>query len=278
MIKPYKIFIFESNTGQLLRTEDYSDLLNVQKEIIDYNKNNLDNRLNIYFGTDFPPKGVKYNLEIKQFVTKTLSEQYEDGEIQIPSDMKIVNDVLVRLTKKELYDKGLLSLEYDEKIDDFDNIVKLSKKEMYELGKITKFQVYDYFIQELNIKVENKLKNFYNYPMQEMGTWQYKKNQSVNWINLTLEEKTKILNGGDILLYDLLISEASIEPLSDTNQKIKKVDFLANKVIEKYSELEKVYGEMFSIRSNTKEIFKQILEKNEINHYIEMENELNKII
>lgn len=278
MLKSYKIFIFESNTGNLLRTEDYSDLLTVQQEIIQYNKNNLDNRLNIYFGTDFPPKGVKYNLEIKQFVEKTLSEQYDDGEIDIPSDMKIVNDVLVRLTKKELYDKGLLTLEYDEKIDDLDNIVKLTKKEMYDLDKITKYQVYDYFVQELNLKVENKLKNFYNYPMQEMGTWQYKKNQSIQWINLTLEEKTKIINDKTVLLYDLLISEANIESLSDNNEKINKVDNLANKIITKYNELEKVYGKMFAIRSNTKEIFKKILEKDNINHYVEMEVELNKVI
>lgn len=278
MIKPYKIFIFESNTGKLLRTEDYSDLLNIQKEIIDYNKENLDNRLNIYFGTDFPPKGVKYNLEIKQFVNKTLSEQYNDGEIQIPPDMKIVNDVLVRLTKKELYDKGLISLEHDEKIDEFDNIVKLTKKEMYDLGKITKYQVYDYFLQELNLKVEAKLKNFYNYPMQEMGTWQYKKDQGIKWLVLNLEEKINIINSQSILMYDLLISEASIESLSDINEKIEKIDFLANKVIAKYSELEKLYGEMFAIRSNTKEIFKQILQKDKINHYVEMEKELNKII
>lgn len=277
MIKSYKIFIFESNTGKLLRTEDYSDLLNIQKEIIDYNKNNLNNRLNIYFGTDFPPKGVKYNLEIKQFVAKTLSEQYEDGEIQIPSDMKIVNDVLIRLTKKELYDKGLLSLEYDEKIDDFDNIVKLSKKEMYDLGKITKFQVYDYFIQELNTKVENKLKNFYNYPMQEMGTWQYKKNQSFQWINLSLEEKKIIVVNQSIILYDLLISETNIQLLNDIDEKINKIDTLANKIISKYSELEKIYGEMFNIRSSIKEELKKILDKNDINYYEEMEKELNKI-
>lgn len=278
MLKSYKIFIFESNTGNLLRTEDYNNLINIQKEIIDYNKENLDNRLNIYFGTDFPPKGVKYNLEIKQFVPKTLSEQYDDGEIHIPSDMKIVNDVLVRLTKKELYDKGLLTLEYDEKIDDLDNIVKLTKKEMYDLDKITKYQVYDYFVQELNLKVENKLKNFYNYPMQEMGTWQYKKNQSIQWINLSLEEKTKIINDKTVLLYDLLISEANIESLSNNNEKINKIDNLANKIITKYSELEKIYGEMFSIRSNTKEELKKILEKNNINHYEEMEVELNKVI
>ena len=278
MIQSYKIFIFESNTGNLIRTEDYSDLLTVQQEIIEYNKNNLDNRLNIYFGTDFPPKGVKYNLEIKQFVNKTLSEQYQDGEIQIPPDFKIVNDVLIRLTKKELYEKGLLSLEYDEKIDEFDNIVKLSKKEMYESNKMTKFQVYDYFIQELNLKVEAKLKNFYNYPMQEMGTWQYKKEQSVKWNSLTIEEKTNVIIDKSIVLYDLLISESNIESVNTIEEKIGKIDSLANKIIIKYSELEKVYGEMFNVRGSVKEEFKKILNKENINHYGEMENELKKVI
>jgi hypothetical protein len=271
MIQVYKIFIFESNTGKLIREEHYEKLIDVQKEIIDYNKEHLDNRLNIYFGTEFPPKGVKYNLEIKQFINKTLSEQYDDGEIQIPEDFKIVENTLIRLTKKELYDKGLLKLEYDEKIDELDNIVKLTKKEMYDLGNITKYQVYEYFIQELNTKIENKLKNFYNYPMQEMGTWALKKDQSIKWTSLSLEEKEKTLNNTSIILYDLLISEANIQLLSDTNEKINKIDYLANKIISKYSELEKIYGEMFNLRSSVKEELKIILEKNNINTYEEMD-------
>ena len=114
--------------------------------------------------------------------------------------------------------------------------------------------------------------------MQEMGTWQYKKNQSVNWINLTLEEKTKIIIDQSIILYDLLISEANIQLLNDISEKINKVDILANKIITKYSELERIYGEMFNLRSSIKEEFKKILDKNDINYYEEMELELNKII
>jgi hypothetical protein len=273
----YKIFVFDSNTGNLIKTEDYGNLIETQKEVIEYNKNNLTNRWNLHFGTEFPPKGVKFDLEIKQFINKTLAEQYADGEIQIPSDFKIVNNALVRLTKKELVEKDLLKLEYDEKIDELDSIVKLTKKEMYDLGKITKFQVYEYFIQELNIKIENKLKNFYNYPMQEMGTWALKKDQSVKWTSLNLEEKQTIMNDTSIVLYNLLISEANIQSLNSIDEKINKVDILSNKIIVKYSELEKIYGEMFNLRSSVKEELRIILEKNNINTYEEMENDFNSI-
>lgn len=273
----YKIFIFESNTGKLIRTEDYGNLIETQKEVIEYNKNNVTNRWNLHFGTEFPPKGVKFDLEIRQFINKTLSEQYEDGEIQIPSDFKIVSNTLVRLTKRELVEKGLLKLEYDEKIDELDSIVKLTKKEMYELGKITKYQVYEYFIQELNTKIENKLKNFYNYPMQEMGTWALKKDQSIKWTSLSVEEKQTVVNDTSIILYDLLISEANIQLLNSIDEKINKIDNLVNKIITKYSELEKVYGEMFNLRSSVKEQLKTILEKNDINTYEEMKNIFNSI-
>ena len=268
----YKIFIFESNTAKLLRTENYVDFPDVQKEILEYNRDHQDDRWNLFIGTEFPPKGVKFDDTIKQFVDKTLTEKVADGEITIPSDMKIVNEVLVRLTKKELYEKGLITLEHDEKIDDFDNIVKLTKKEMYNLGKITKYQVFEYFIQELNLAVENKLKGFYNYPMQEMGTWMTKKTQSINWLQLSDEEKNDIIiNNNKIYFYDMLISESDINNIDNVNDKIDKVNSLANKIIAKYSELETIYGKMFQLRSSKKEEFKVVLNTDGINHYEEME-------
>jgi hypothetical protein len=139
----YKIFIFESNTAKLLRTENYVEFPDIQKEVIDYNKNNQDNRWNLFIGTEFPPKGVKFDPDIKQFVEKSLSEKVTDGEIEMPLEFKLVNNSFVRLTKKELFEKGLLKIEFDEKIDEFDQIVKLTTEEMYEQGKITKYQVYE---------------------------------------------------------------------------------------------------------------------------------------
>lgn len=273
----YKIFIFESNTGILKRTENYENLPEIQKEIIEYNKSNLDNRLNIYFGTKFPPEGVKYNLEIKQFIPKTLEEKYADGEIEIPPDFKIVNNALIRLTKKELHEKGLLSLEYDEKIDDLDNIVKLTKKEMYDLGKITKYQVYDYFIQELNIKVENKLKAFYNYPMQEMGTWELKKNQSIAWLNLTDEEKTNIVNNSVISIYDLIVSESSILSEDSVEIKLQKINTLASKITTKFKELETYYGQMFSLKNSIKDELQSILNNENVDVYSKMEQKIKQL-
>ena len=268
----YKIFIFESNTAKLLKTESYVDFPDVQKEILEYNKDHQDDRWNLFIGTEFPPKGVKFDDTIKQFVDKTLTEKVADGEIIIPPDMKIVNEVFVRLNKKELLEKGLIKIEYDEKIDEFDHIVKLTKKEMYEQGKTTKFQVYDFFIQELNLAIESKLKNFYNYPMQEMGTWLTKKTVSLKWSELTIEEKKDILTtNNNIYFYDLLIAESNIESVTDINEKINKIDFLADKIINKYSELERTYGKMFQLRSSVKEQFKKVLDTDGINHYDEMD-------
>lgn len=270
----YKIFIFESNTGNLIRTEDYENLVEIQKEIIDYNKENLNNRLNIYFGTKFPPEGVKYNLQIKQFVSKTLKEKYEDGELEIPPDFKIIDNQMVRLTKKELHEKGLLSLEYDEKIDDLDNIVKLTKKEMYDLNKITKYQVYDYFIQELNIKVENKLKAFYNYPMQEMGTWDLKKNQSISWLKLNEEEKLNVIQTLDVTRFELLISESGILNSDSKEIRLDKLDILANKILTKFKELENMYGKMFSLKNKIKDELQIILNNESTNVYNKMEEKI----
>ena len=267
----YKIFVFDSNTAELLKTENYSSFPEVQQEIIDHNSANQDNRWNLYVGTEFPPKGVKFDPVIKQFVEKTLSEKVADGEIEVPSEYKIVNNVLVRLTKKELYDKGLIKIEYDEKIDEFDQIVKLSKKEMYQQNKITKYQVYEYFIQELTLKIENKLKKYYNYPMQEMGTWLLKKEQSVKWLQLSDEQKINDVNS-QIIIFDLLFAESDILLDDSDDQKIEKINLLANKITLKYKDLETVYGQMFLLRSKIKKQFEDLLNLENIDVYQEMEN------
>jgi hypothetical protein len=272
----YKIFVFDSNTGELLKTEDYSNFPDVQEEIIKHNTDNQDNRWNLYVGTEYPPKGVKFDITIKQFVEKTLSEKYADGEIQISDEFKIVNDSLVRLTKKELYEKGLIKLEYDEKIDEFDQIVKLTKKEMYELNKITKYQVFDYFIQELNLKIETKLKNYYNYPMQEIGTWSLKKEQSVKWLELTNQNKIDVINNS-ISIYYLLFSESNILDTDNESDKILKIDILSNKIINKYKDLETVYGNMFLLRSQTKKQLEDILNTENSNVFQKMEEVFNNI-
>jgi hypothetical protein len=271
----YKIFIFNSNTGELIKEEAYSNFTEVQQEIINHNNTDKNNRWNIYVGTQFPPSGVKFDTSIKQFVEKTLSEKVADGEFTIPLDFKIVDNVLVRLTKKELLEKGLISISHDEKIDEFDQIVKLTKKEMYDQGKITKYQVFEYFIQETNLKIEDRLKKFYNYPMHEMGTWTIKKEQSGNWISMSVEEKTKKIN--HILTFDLLFAEAGILEDDSISKKIEKIDSLANKILSKYKELEKIYGEMFLLRSETKKKLEDILNRNEIDTYIEMEKVFNNI-
>ena len=89
---------------------------------------------------------------------------------------------------------------------------------------------------------------------------------------LSDEEKNYIIvNNNKIYLYDLLISESDIDTLTNVNDKIDKVNSLANKIIAKYSELEIVYGKMFQLRSSKKEEFKVILNTDGINHYEEME-------
>jgi hypothetical protein len=273
----YKIFVFESNTAKLLKTESYVDFPDVQKEILDYNKDNQNNRWNLFIGTEFPPKGVKFDDTIKQFIDKTLSEKVADGEIEIPPDFKIVNNVLVRLTKKELLEKGLLVISYDEKIDEFDQIVKLTKKEMYAEGKITKYQIYEYFIQELNLKIENKLKNYYNYPMQEMGTWSLKKEQAIKWISLDKDTKIDFLQNDSIISYNLIIAESKILDSDDIEQKIEKIDSLCNKIIIKYKDLEITYGNMFSLRSQIKKQLEEILNLNNVDVYQKMEEIFNNI-
>lgn len=272
----YKIFIFESNTAKLLRTENYVEFPDIQKEIIDYNKNNQDNRWNLFIGTEFPPKGVKFDPDIKQFVEKSLSEKVADGEIEMPLEFKLVNNAFVRLTKRELFEKGLLKIEFDEKIDEFDQIVKLTKAEMYEQGKITKYQVYEYFIQELNLKIENRLKDYYNYPMQEMGTWQLKKEQSNKWLSLTKTEQTDIINSF-ISGFDLIFAESNLLESDTEEQKILKISNLSKKIIDKYKDLETTYGNMFSLRSETKRKLEEILNLGEADLFQKMKGVLDNL-
>ena len=266
MKQVYRIFIFDSNEGTFLSEEDYVKFPEIQKQVIDWNQNNQDKRKNIYLGTEFPPKSLKFNKEIKQFVAKTFSEQVADGEVVVPKDSKLVGETIVRLTNKELFEKGLITLEYNEKIDDFDNIVQMNVIEMFLQGKATRYQAFEHFFAEVTIKIDEALKKFYNYPIHEMHSWEMKKNQSVNWLQLPNQEKVNLISGEKIgiVLYQMLVTEAITA--KDTNlpniDKVNLVDTQAQKVVTKFKELETVYAGFFAQRSIRKEKLKNIMESN----------------
>lgn len=262
----YRIFVFDSNEGTLLKQEDYMKFSEVQKEIIDWNQANPNSRKNIYAGTEFPPKGLKFNKEIKQFVAKLLSEQVADGEVVVPIDSKLVGETIVKMTNKELLDKGLLKLEYNEKINELDVIVQMNVVEMFLEGKATRFQVFEHFFAQVTAKIDEALKKYYNYPVHEMNSWEMKKNQSISWLNLSTQEKTSLIAGEKVgaVLYQMLITEAiSIKDANlSTSDKITAVDSQAQKIVTKFKDLETVYAGFFAQRTIRKEKLKGIMESN----------------
>lgn len=260
----YRIFVFDSNEGNLLYEEDYMKFSEIQKEIIDWNQSNQNNRKNIYVGTEFPPKGLKFNKEIKQFVSKLLSEQVADGEVLIPLGSKLVGETIVRLTNKEMFEQGLLTLEYNEKVDEFDHIVKMNIVEMFLEDKATKYQVFEHFFSILTLKIDKALKKFHNYPIHEINSWEMKKNQSVGWLQLTNEEKNDLISGKKIgaILYQMLITEAisTKDPDLSIDDKIAFIDMQAQKITTRFKELEIAYANLFSQRDVRKERLKKIIQ------------------
>jgi len=168
-------------------------------------------------------------------------------------------------------------LEYNERINDMDDVVKMTEKELYDLGKITKYQVYELFNSKLNKKIEDKLSKFYKYPMQEMGTWNLKKEQSIRWLSISEEEKKQRISISNFVEFDILIAESIENHSASIEEKISKINNLATIILEKYSELEKIFGESFQLRNIKKEKLKEILNQDDIDHYSEMEKILEDI-
>ena len=107
--------------------------------------------------------------------------------------------------------------------------------------------------------------------MQEMGTWLLKKEQSVKWLQLSDEQKINDVNS-QIIIFDLLFAESDILLDDSDDQKIEKINLLANKITLKYKDLETVYGQMFLLRSKIKKQFEDLLNLENIDVYQEMEN------
>jgi hypothetical protein len=276
----FKLFIFDSNTGKLLKEEDYVKYPEIQKETIEWNQSNPNERKNLYLGTQFPPKGVKFNTEIKQFVAKLFSEQVADGEVEVPADQKLIGETLVRLSNKELFEKGLLKLEFDEKIDEFDKVVKMDIKDMYKANKASKYQLYQHMLAELGMKIDKIAKEAFNYPVQEMASWHLKKDQSSKWLAQSTSEKTDLLTGEKygLLAYDLLVTEAFVgkpNTLSN-NEKIKAVDDKAQTILDKSKTYETFHGELFGRRSIAKDKLKTLMESDAPNMVEAMELVLNE--
>ncbi|PKA04244.1 hypothetical protein, partial [Leptospira ellisii] len=189
-----KLFVYSIDSLEEFPV-DRIDSINLEVEL--FNRGKSEGQFKrIHRGTIFPPEGFKFEGGfLKEF---TLSEKADRGLINIPPEWKIKNNELVPKTILELLQCGFLT--------------------------ISNFKAQN--IALVNLKFDLALETvLVHYPKHEPLSWPVLREQSILWLNSSLEEKT-------ILKTQLraLVSESK----SDSNEDISE---LANSIrikAEKY--------------------------------------------
>lgn len=61
-----KIYTYNEN-GEKIKENNYSEFVKVLFDVVNYNIENEENKLNIICATQYPPVGLRWNKEIKEW-------------------------------------------------------------------------------------------------------------------------------------------------------------------------------------------------------------------
>lgn len=265
-----KIYIYNAK-GEKVREELYSLFVEVYDYVLDHNSEHPEDPYNLYPGNSFPPKGYKWNDEIKDWVEINLFEKWKRGELEIPNDCKVVNNIIVRKNLKDLQDDGLLFLPPSKKIDyELNIIVDKSEQELIDEGLLDWELIYNRLYNDFKIKLDNYIDMYYfKYPKNIITQFKEKTRIAKIWINMSQEEK-KIERSFEFINFQLIISEFTNKDTYLTLDQVEdQLDSLCRKIIHKNNEIENKIG---SIHNFFNKLYEEInLLKNKKN-YIELLN------
>jgi hypothetical protein len=265
-----KIFVYNTK-GEKIREEFYSLFVEVYDYVLEHNAEFPDDPYNVYPGTIFPPKGYKWSNEVNDWVELNLFEKWQRGELEIPVDCKIVNDMIVRKNLKELHEDGLLSLPPDKKINiELNIIVDKSEQEMIDEGLLDWEETYKRLYHEFKIKLDYYLDiHYFKYPKNIISQFKDKTEKAKTWLNMNVEErkKEKMFNFQN---FQLIISEFTNRNTYLTIDQVEdQLDELCNKIVKKNMEVERAIGEAHNFFNQLHEQMEALKNKK---NYLELLN------
>ena len=238
-----KVFVYNTK-GEKIQEDFYSSFLNIYDFVLNHNTSNPNDPYNIYPGTEFPPKGYKWSNEKGDWIELSLYEKYIKGQLDIPDDCVVINNIIVRKNLSILNKQGLFNISPTQKIDEELNIVvDKSKQELIDEGLIDWEEIYKYYYNEFKRKIDMNLDLYYfKYPKAISFQFTEKTRVAKLWKSLTYEQRqfARMFNYQEFVL---LISEFKDLNRDYTLDEIEReLDVLSDKIIRKNSEIESKLG------------------------------------
>ena len=238
-----KVYVYDTK-GQLIKEDFYSNFLDVYDYVLNHNTNNINDPYNIYPGTEFPPKGYKWSNDKGDWVELSLYEKYKKGQLDIPDDCAIINNIIVRKSLSQLHKEGLYKIQSNQKIDEEYNIViDKTQQELIDEGLLDWEEVYKYYYNEFKRKMDANLDLYYfKYPKSIIFQFNDKARMAKLWRSFTPQDKevSRMYSYGD---FSLLISEFKDINKDYTLDEIEaELDKLSDKIIAKNIEIENKLG------------------------------------
>ena len=263
-----KIYVYDTK-GEKVKEEFYSLFVEVYDYVLEHNSEFPDDPYNIYPGTVFPPKGYKWNKEIGDWVELNLFEKWRKGELEIPNDCKIVNNIIVRKNLQELLEEEIIEIPNTKKIDvDLNLIVDKSEQELIDEGLLDWELIYDRLYNEFKIKLDNYLDMYYfKYPKNILSHFKEKTEIAKKWASMSVNDK-KIERSFEFINFQLIISEFKSKNIFLTLDQVEdQLDELCQKIINKNTEIETKIGSIHNFFNKLYEEMKALKEKK---NYLEL--------
>ena len=257
-----KVFVYNTK-GEKIREEQYANFIEIYDYVLDHNSEFPDDPYNIYPGTTFPPKGYKWSNDVYDWVEINLFEKWQRGEIDIPNDCKIVNNIIVRKNLQELLEEEIIKIPLTKKIDvDLNLIVDKSEQELIDEGLLDWDLIYNRLYNDFKIKLDNYLDMYYfKYPKNILSAFKEKADLAKRWANMTVEQRA-IEKSFEFINFQLIISEFTNKNIYLTLEQVEdQLDELCNKIIKKNIEIENKVGSMANLFNQLNEEIKTIKEK-----------------
>jgi hypothetical protein len=238
-----KVFVYNTK-GEKIREEFYASFVEVYDYVLEHNSEFPEDPYNIYPGTVFPPKGYKWGEDVGDWVEINLFEKWQRGEIEIPTDCKIINNFIVRKSLTDLYEDGLVTLPPDKKIDkELNIIVPKTEQEMIDEGLLDWELIYNRLYNDFKIKLDHYIDTYYfKYPKSVLSSFKEKTEMAKKWVNLSNREK-ELEKEANFFNFQLIISEFTNRNIYLTLEQIEdQLDELCQNIIKKNNEIESKVG------------------------------------
>jgi hypothetical protein len=241
-----KVYVFNTR-GEKMKEDFYSEFLNVYDYVLQHNTHNSNDPWNIYPGTEFPPRGYKWSNDIGDWVELSLYEKYIRGQLDIPNDCMVINNIIVRKSLSTLNKEGLFNLLPTQKIDeDLNIIVDKTKQELIDEGLVNWDDIYNYYYLEFKKKLDNHIDLYYfKYPKTVSFQFSHKTQNAKLWLSLSKEDRemAKMFNfDGFILLISEFKDSNKYYSLDDIENELDILKVINASFIGRQNPLETVMG------------------------------------